>query len=72
MNEDNGILATIPGQYLGEALKSLPHPDATADDQMVDIDVEHIGRVRLYIRRQKAVRGKHSHWFWSTWRAEAI
>lgn len=70
---DNGILEQVPGQYSGEAMKMLP-PAATAEDReyAVEIDAGHIGRVRITFVKQKAKRGKFSHWFWLAKRAERV
>jgi hypothetical protein len=38
----------------------------------VEIDAGHAGRVRLYFRKQKLKRAKHSHWFWLAQRAERV
>lgn len=69
--EDNGILEQVPGLHVSEAKQSLP-PAATADDRdyPVEIDAGHAGRVRLFFLKQKAKRGKFSHWFWVAVRAE--
>ena len=70
---DNGILAEVPGQYVAEAKQSLP-PAATAEDRDYDvvIDAGHAGRVRIFFRKQKAKRGKFSHWFWAAKWAEKV
>lgn len=70
---DNGILEHVGGQYIAEAIKTLP-PAVTAEDRdhFVEIDAGHVGRVRLTFRKQKAKRGKFSHWFWAAGRAEAV
>lgn len=69
--EDNGILEQVPGPYVAEAMKTLP-PAGTAEDREypVEIDAGHAGRVRIFFRKQKARRAKHSHWFWQAKRAE--
>ena len=41
-------------------------------DYLVEIDAGHAGLVRLTFRRQKAKRAKHTHWFWSAKRADAV
>lgn len=68
---DNGILEQVGGPYVAEAIKTLP-PAATAEDRdhFVEIDAGHAGRVRLTFRKQKAKRGKFSHWFWQAKRAD--
>jgi hypothetical protein len=38
----------------------------------VVIDAGHAGRVRIFYRKQKAKRGKFSHWFWAAKRAEKV
>lgn len=69
--DDNGILGQVPGQYVAQAQQTLP-PAATAEDRdyQVEIDAGHAGRVRIFYRKQKAKRGKFSHWFWAVKRAE--
>ncbi len=71
--DDNGILEQVGGQYVSEAGKTLP-PAAAAEDREypVEIDAGHTGLVRIYFRKQKAKRGKFSHWFWVAVRAERI
>lgn len=71
--DDNGILEHVPGQYVAQALQSLP-PPATAEDRdyQVEIDAGHAGMVRITFRRQKARRAKHSHWFWLAQRADQV
>ncbi|CAB3952641.1 hypothetical protein [Achromobacter piechaudii] len=68
---DNGILEQIPGPFIAQASQTLP-PAATAEerDYEVVIDAGHVGPVRLFFRKQKAKRGKFSHWFWRAHRAE--
>ncbi|WFC66411.1 hypothetical protein EUC41_08845 [Achromobacter denitrificans] len=71
--ENNGILEQVGGPYIGEALQQLP-PAATAEDRdyPVELDAGHAGRVRIFFRKQKAKRGKFSHWFWAAKRAEKV
>lgn len=69
--EDNGILEQVPGPYISQARQTLPSA-ATAEDRDYEVVIEagHAGRVRLFFRKQKAKRGKFSHWFWLARRAE--
>lgn len=71
--EDNGILEQVAGPYISQAIQTLPSA-ATAEDREypVEIDAGHAGRVRIFFRKQKAKRGKFSHWFWVAVRAERI
>lgn len=69
----NGILERVQGTYVAQAALTLP-PAVTAEDRdyPVEIDAGHAGLVRITFRRQKARRAKHSHWFWSAKRADAV
>lgn len=68
---DNGILEQVQGQYVAEAIKALPAAVTAEDrDHFVEIEAGHAGRVRLTFRKQKAKRGKFSHWFWQAKRAD--
>lgn len=71
--ENNGILEQVGGQYIAEALQSLP-PAVTAEDRdyPVEIDAGDAGMVRVIFRRQLTRRAKRSHWFWSAKRAEKV
>lgn len=71
--ENNGILEHVGGQYVAEAMQTLP-PAVTAEDREYEVvvDAGHVGTVRLFFRKQKAKRAKHSHWFWLATRAESI
>ncbi|MNK95722.1 hypothetical protein D3C87_1159710 [compost metagenome] len=70
---DSNILASVPGQYIGQAQQQLP-PAVTAEDREypIEIDAGHVGRVRIYFQKQKTKRGKFSHWFWLAKRAEKV
>lgn len=70
---DNGILEHVGDQYVAQAILSLP-PAVTAEDREYEVvvDAGHAGTVRLLFRKQKAKRGKHSHWFWLARRAERV
>ncbi|MGB6104593.1 MAG: hypothetical protein WBF88_12200 [Pusillimonas sp.] len=72
MIEDNGILAGVPGQYIGEALSQLPECQADSENTEVVIEAGHLGMVRLFAQPRKAAHGKHSHWFWCAYRAQVI
>ncbi|MGY6273752.1 hypothetical protein ACXIUT_29165 [Achromobacter denitrificans] len=69
---ENGILEQVPGPYVAQAALTLPPAATAAEDQLYEvvIDAGHAGRVRLFFRKQKAKRGKFSHWFWLCKRAE--
>ena len=72
MRDSNGILASIPaGGITPDPHTLLPNP-TTAEDRpyVVVVDVDHIGRVRMFYRRAKVRHRKHSHWYWAAFRAE--
>jgi len=71
MEDDNGILARVPGQNIADAIAMLPDP-TTAEDRPYEvvIDADYAGTVRLFARRMYNRRGRY--WFWSTYRAEAV
>lgn len=70
---DNGILARIPGQYVADALKTLPSPEDSLDDLLeTEIDVPDIGRVRFVAERNHSKRGKFVYYFWSAKRATLV
>jgi len=70
---DNGILEHVPGPCVARAQEALPVATTAEDrDYPVEIDAAHVGLVRLFFRKQKAKRGKFSHWFWVAVRAEQV
>jgi hypothetical protein len=72
MTPDNGILATVPGQFVAEGSQGLPDPATAAVDELTaTIDADWAGWVRITYRRQLARHRKHSHWYWHAVRADA-
>lgn len=69
----NGILGRIPGQYVSAALSLLP-PAASAPEchQEIEMDAEPSGRVRFFAEKKRARHHRHSHYFWSVYRAEPV
>jgi hypothetical protein len=73
--DDNGILASVPGQFVAQAGRLLPDPACAVDDEMsVEIDADWAGRVRLTFRKRRYSRpkGKSSYVAWLCWRADPI
>ena len=69
----NGILGRIQGQYVSAALNQLPPAaSSTAKHQEVDIDAGPNGRVRFFAEKKEARHHRHSHYFWSVYRAEPV
>lgn len=64
--DDNGILASIPGQFVSAAIDQLPDAEtvAPANGRMeTELDVPGIGRVR-FKARQMVSKGKSRYWYW--------
>jgi hypothetical protein len=73
MYPDNGILATVPGQYVSEGANALPDPETAADEEVTaTIDADWAGVVKITYRRQLARHRKHSHWYWRAVRADPV
>jgi hypothetical protein len=71
MDDDNGILRAVPGDYIGAASQRLPPPETAGTDSMsVVVDAGHVGRVRIDFKRVKMRHRRTSHWAWVAWRAE--
>jgi len=71
MDEDNGILAQVPGQFVADGIAMLPDPEAAEDRPYeVVIDADYAGTVRLFARRQYNNRHKRGNWYWVVYRAE--
>ena len=69
----NGILGRIQGQYIAEATNLLPPAaTSTATHQEIDLDAGPAGRVRFFAERKQAKHHRHSHYFWSVYRAEPV
>lgn len=69
----NGILGRIHGQYITAATRLLPPAATSIDDHMeIDVDAGSAGRVRFFVEKMKARHHRHSHYFWSVYRAEPV
>ena len=72
---DNGILARVPGQFVGQAQSNLPDAALVNDDEIsVEVDAAWLGRVRLTFRKYRYTRpkGKFSAVAWSCRHAEQV
>lgn len=72
---DNGILARVPGEYVGKAQSLLPDAALVLDDEIrVEVDAGWLGRVRLTFRKYRYTRpkGKFSAVAWSCRHAELV
>lgn len=72
---DNGILARVPGEYVGKAQSSLPDAALVlANEISIDVDAGGLGRVRLTFRKYRYTRpkGKFAAVAWSCRHAERL
>lgn len=67
----NGILAHINGVVISNVLRTLPPPAMQGEETQAVFEVERFGPVRFFAKVHRAKRGKHSHLFWSIYRADA-
>jgi hypothetical protein len=72
-NQAHGILGRVQGDYIAAGLATLPPAtaDATAHHE-VEIDAGPAGTVRLFIEKKRVRHRRHSHYFWSAYRAEPV
>jgi hypothetical protein len=69
----NGILAQVQGNYVAAALRTLGQATReTPSRHEVLVEADHIGTVRLFIEKKQARHGRHSHYYWSAYRAEQV
>ena len=69
----NGILGRIQGQYVSAAILALPPAASCAEAHVeVDMDAGPDGRVRFFAEKKQARHHRHSHFFWSVYRAEPV
>jgi len=61
------ILSRIPGNYVAEALITLPPAESANDGTIMDrfVTVPGVGKVRITARRMKYKRGGSMHYFWT-------
>jgi hypothetical protein len=72
-NQAHGILGRIPGDYIASGLATLPIATADAPPHHeVVIDARAAGTVRLFIEKKRVRHHRHSHYFWSAYRAEPV
>lgn len=72
---DNGILARVPSQYVGQAQISLPDAALAPEDEVcVEVDAGWLGKVRLTFKKYRYTRpkGKFSAAAWSCRYAELV
>ena len=70
----DNLLPRIPGEYIVDAMLTLPQPKLVEDSAIIDVFVEvpGIGRVRITARRLKSKRGRSTNYFWTAESAEAV
>jgi hypothetical protein len=71
MDEDNGILASVPGEHISRASRTLPELANALQDRMnVVIDAGWAGRVRISFLRYRYRSGRSNTWAWTAYRAD--
>jgi hypothetical protein len=69
----NGILAQVPGDFVGRAALSLPDAETSrSDTATATIDAAWAGTVRITYERVRIKHGKSAHWAWCATRADAV
>jgi len=67
----NGILAQIQGNHIAAAVRTLGRATREAPSHhKVLVKAGHLGTVRVFIAKKQARHGRHTHHFWSEYRAE--
>jgi hypothetical protein len=71
LDDDNGILATIHGDYIARAGGMLPPAAADQDKYATaEIEVPGIGRVHIRYELMTSHSGRPRHWAWTATFAE--
>ena len=72
-NDSNGILGKVSGPLISAALQQHGRPDSTSPPEvMSEIDVPHVGRVRIKIRLMSSRHHRSTNWFWNAYFAEMV
>lgn len=72
-DHDNGILRSVPGQFIAEGARLLPEPAASAQDAATsEVTASWLGSISISYLRTRMRHGRHSHWSWVAVRADAI
>lgn len=69
---DNGILATIGGEHIAQAMRSLPPATPTSEDTLERIYDLGGRRIKLTFVKSRHKRAKSTHWFWTASKAVAV
>ncbi|MDF3823021.1 hypothetical protein P3G55_24215 [Leptospira sp. 96542] len=73
IDEDNGILAKVGGQYIAQAMQTLPiAPTSKVAEAVAEIDAGWVGRVRIRYRIHKYRHHKTSMSTWVAVHAELV
>lgn len=73
ISPDNGILAKVPGNLTGDAIRQLPPPGSHIVGPM-SVVVQHpeLGPVRVTYQAQRFRHGRSGHWAWIPKRADQV
>lgn len=70
-NSENGILAQISGDFIAKGGNSLPPAGSDQPQTLTaEVEVPHLGRVRITYELMSSRHGKSRNWFWTGCYAE--
>lgn len=70
---DNGILASVPGEYIVQAEKTLPAPTPDGPQTLTaEVDADWLGRVRIRFEFREFRHYKMTNMAWVAVHAEAV
>jgi hypothetical protein len=73
LQADDGLLAAMPGEFVGKASLTLPDPQMASQETMsVVIEAAWAGTVRIHFRRYRYTHLSRDAWKWSAYRAEKV
>lgn len=73
LQADDGLLAAMPGEFVGKASLALPDPQTASQETMsVVIEAAWAGTVRIHFRRYRYTHLSRDAWKWSAYRAEKV
>ncbi|AQV94738.1 hypothetical protein BJN34_12695 [Cupriavidus necator] len=71
VTDANGILGQVQGHYFAAGLQTLgPATHDSPSHHEVLVEAGLLGTVRLFIEKELARHNRHSHYYWSAYRAE--
>lgn len=69
---NNGILASVPGQYIAQGQLTLPSPEDRTEPMTVELDADWVGRVRITYWPYSYRHRRNTFWAWAAKHAEKV